>query len=61
MVNRTRSNVRRSCHHGRRIDSVHRADDKSFIEGRVEYTNDATGQLIHQRIETFLDFLASTL
>jgi hypothetical protein len=38
IVNRTRSHVRRSCQHWRRIDSVHRADDKSSIEGRVEYT-----------------------
>jgi hypothetical protein len=37
IVNRTRSHVRRSCQHWRRIDSVHRADDKSSIEGRVEY------------------------
>ena len=37
IINRTLSNVRRSCDHRRAVDGVHRADEKSFIEGRVEY------------------------
>jgi hypothetical protein len=39
MVDLTLAHIRRSCPHWRRIDNVHRADDKSFIEGRVEYSD----------------------